>query len=466
MTEDPEYIDDMKREFTRFVPSFQHMPAYKSGRWNGTTCVIRNDNSFPYGLLFDFIRAHKKLYPQRQLMVGEKAKRMFKGDKIEPNYNLSLYPYPYQRECIESIFQRTKGIIRSATASGKSLVITYVVKELLAKKKAEKSLIVVPTQSLVEQFYEDMLEYGIPERLIGRVYEKYKDWDNRIVISTWQTLSRNHGKLNDFDILIMDECHMTKAYELKKILAKAIRPQYRIGFTGTLHAGELDNWNVKSYLGPVLKDFPSGLLAEDGYISKCNINMVNIEYADEFDGTYNDVKDNVFQTPYRLQVMADLVKNLDHNVLILVGKVEKEGEFLKEYLLSQGLSKQIIFLSGRDDSSLREKWRKNFAKRSNIVLIATYGIFKQGINIPNLKYLVLGSPFKSKITVLQSIGRALRKHAEKEDGAYIFDIHDHTKYLEKHGLIRLRYYDSEKFNVKEFVFEQGMPVDTSILFES
>lgn len=85
----------------------------------------------------------------------------------------------------------------------------------------------------------------------------------------------------------------------------------------------------------------------------------------------------------------------------------------------------------------------------------TDGIFQQGINIPNLKYIILASPFKSKIRVLQSIGRSLRVHADKENGAYIFDIHDHVKFLNKHGDVRYRFYDAEKFNIRENLFKEG-----------
>ena len=82
------------------------------------------------------------------------------------------------------------------------------------------------------------------------------------------------------------------------------------------------------------------------------------------------------------------------------------------------------------------------------------GIFQQGINIPNLKYIILGAPFKSKIRVLQSVGRALRKHSNKKEGAVIYDIHDHTKFLEKHGEIRQRYYGSEGFEIEESLFQE------------
>ena len=119
-----------------------------------------------------------------------------------------------------------------------------------------------------------------------------------------------------------------------------------------------------------------------------------------------------------------------------------------------------MFLSGRDDVDEREKWRKRMEKRKDIVLIATYGILSTGVNIPSLSHVVLASPFKSKIRVLQSIGRALRKHEKKEDtGATIYDIQDQTKYLSKHNGIRSRYYSMEGFEIKETILNEGDPLE-------
>lgn len=87
-------------------------------------------------------------------------------------------------------------------------------------------------------------------------------------------------------------------------------------------------------------------------------------------------------------------------------------------------------------------------EKENIILIATYQIFSTGINIPKLKYVLFASPLKSKIKVLQSIGRSLRKYADK-DGAIIYDLIDKCKHLQKHGNSRIRHYNSENFEIEE-----------------
>uniref|UniRef100_A0A6M3JZ61 Putative type III restriction enzyme n=1 Tax=viral metagenome TaxID=1070528 RepID=A0A6M3JZ61_9ZZZZ len=455
-TDDIDYLKDVKENFTFYVDGFRFMPQYRAGGWNGKTCLLNTANrSLPYGLLTDLISFHKKNHPDKKLVIDEEVKKLFKGPELKIKYDLSLKPWSFQKDCIRSALKYTRGIIRSATASGKSLVISYIVKTLKENNICEKQIIVVPTQSLVEQFYDDMIEYGIDKKSIGRVYTKYKDWDSDIVISTWQTLSKNHERLNNYDTIIIDEVHQCKALQLRKILAKSKRAKYRLGFTGTLHAGNLDNLNTKAYLGPIIREYPSGLLAEEGYISKCKVKVINVDYLSEYSGNYNDIKDDIFKNNYRLGIIHDIIKLLNHNILILVGKVKSEGDFLKQYLSTfNDIKKEIVFLSGRDDVNIREKWRKECENRTDIVIIATYGIFQLGINIPSLRYIIFASPFKSKIRILQSIGRSLRKYSDKEY-ATIFDIADNVKYLDKQGPSRLRHYHSEGFNVEEISMKEG-----------
>jgi hypothetical protein len=116
-TEDIDYLDDMREHFTQHVEGFQYMPQYRSGGWNGKTCMIHKfNNTLPYGLLFDLIKIHKKYYPRHKLTVDEEVKSIFKGPNILPRYDLSLYPRNYQKESIRACLKYTKGIIRSATA--------------------------------------------------------------------------------------------------------------------------------------------------------------------------------------------------------------------------------------------------------------------------------------------------------------------------------------------------------------
>lgn len=203
-TDDYEYLKQLKEHFTYYVDGFRFTPQYKAGKWNGKVCLMRLDGSVPYGLLTELIRINKREFPRVITVIDEEVKRLFLGPELEIKQDLTLKPYPYQLDCIKKALKYTKGIIRSATASGKSTIIAYIAKTLL-ENGLNKCIIIVPNKSLVEQFYNDMKEYGVPFP-IGRVYQKYKEWNESIVIATWQTIMKNHDKLSLYDCVIVDEC--------------------------------------------------------------------------------------------------------------------------------------------------------------------------------------------------------------------------------------------------------------------
>lgn len=119
LSDDIKYFQFMKDEFTRYVPNYQFMPNYRAGIWNGKTSLISDTGIFPYGLLLDYIKVHKKYFSNIKLKVDDKIKQLFKGKKYKLIEDLELKPYPYQKDCIEKCLRYTKGIIVSATASGK-----------------------------------------------------------------------------------------------------------------------------------------------------------------------------------------------------------------------------------------------------------------------------------------------------------------------------------------------------------
>jgi hypothetical protein len=205
-TPDREYLKNLKDYFTTNVDGYYHMPKFKAGVWDGKISLFSDKaRTLPYGLLIDWLKFHKKNYPEVPYQIDPEVSALFKGYSLIPRYDLSLYPYDYQKDCIEESLKHSRGILRIATASGKSLIISYVIKTLLENNVIKRCIIIVPTISLVEQFYDDMTNYGIKYD-IGRVYGMYKEFESTIVVSTWQTLSNEHKKLKLYDGVIIDEC--------------------------------------------------------------------------------------------------------------------------------------------------------------------------------------------------------------------------------------------------------------------
>ena len=455
-TENTSYLRAVKDHFSLYVEGFRFMPAYNMGGWDGKVCLFNTSSrTIPYGLLPILIRFTKAEYPEETLTVSSELANIFKCLPDPKITNILKYePRPYQLDCILTALKYGLGIIKSSVASGKSLIIAYILQELFATGKIKNALIMVPTLNLVSQFFSDLTEYGFSPEKLGKLDgDHHDDISKEILISTWQSvgslLKKSNNIIKDRDCIITDEVHIAQARTLQKILSHSTNAVVRLGFTGTLPVSKLDMWQIQSYIGPILKEYTSSDLAKLGYVSKCTINMINVKYRERYKGEYNDIKDGVFRNDFRLNLIKNIIKNLDGNVLILIGKIEKEGELLKQYLQNSDVNKEVVFIWGNTKTDERDHWRLELEKRKNIALIASYPIFSMGVNIPSLKYILFASPVKSNIRVLQSVGRALRVHTDKTDGAKIFDIVDQVKYLNDHGRKRIKYYIREQFEIVE-----------------
>lgn len=451
-TNNREFITAIDKHLTDFVKGYRWMPRYKSGVWNGQISLFNKQmKSFSYGLLFEVVRYIKHEWSDLDIVISNDVKELYKGIKLDDiEYDLNLIPYPYQNDCIKTLLQYSKGIVNVATAGGKSLIISYII-HILNKLYENKSLIVVPTKQLVTQFKSDMISYGMNSDIIGMVESTHKEFDKQIVISTWQSLQNRMDVLPMFDTIVCDEVHTASADKLSKILRESVNAKFRFGVTGTIPTNRLDKLNVLSYLGPIVKTYTGKDLADLGFVSKCVIRQVHMNYETSYKGDYNTIKDSIFNNVYRMGLIKHIISNTDNSILILIDKIQKEGEVLLEELSNIYKDKEIIFLSGRDKSSIRDEWRRKMNTNKNIICIATYPIFQQGINIPSLRTIILASSTKSYIRVIQSLGRVLRKHVSKMyGGAVLYDICDNVKYLKDHAKKRERHYIKEKHNVETY----------------
>lgn len=265
--------------------------------------------------------------------------------------------------------------------------------------------------------------------------------------------------------IVISNCHQSKSKEINSIM-RTCKCKYKFGVTGTIPDHPLEKMRVLSYIGPIWKEYNAKWLADNGYLSQCKVKQIKIKYKEGIKTRdYEEIKKDIFRREYRLNLIKGIVSRVN-NSLILVDRVEDEGEFIKEYLKENVKNKKVIFLSGKDKPKEREKWRKKMEKEQNIILIATYGIFSTGINIRALNNILLISSSKSKIRVLQSIGRSLRLHENKEAlGAIIWDFGDQVKNLKDHSNSREKFYDKEEFETETIEMNEKIDKNINKLFE-
>jgi superfamily II DNA or RNA helicase len=163
--------------------------------------------------------------------------------------------------------------------SGKSFIIY-----LLVRYYAKRTLIIVPTTSLVSQLASDFADYGFDsDAYVHRVFAgQDKGSTKPITITTWQSIYKLPSEFfSDFDVVIGDEAHLFKAKSLTSILAKIPNARYRFGFTGTLDGTQTHRLVLEGLFGPVRKVISTAELIEKKHLAEFNIKAIVLSYPDD-----------------------------------------------------------------------------------------------------------------------------------------------------------------------------------------
>ena len=374
---------------------------------------------------------------------------------------LKITPRDYQIEAFRHAVSKNRAVFLSPTASGKSLIIY-----LITRYYNEKTLIVVPTTSLVSQLATDFVEYGFDSG--SKVHSIYagqdKQTDKPITISTWQSIFKMPRPWFDqFKLVIGDEAHQFKAKSLTSIMEKLYECPYRFGFTGTLDGSLTNETTLEGLFGPVEKVTTTSKLMEQGHVAELKIKNLILQYTPEIrkqckDYDYQTEIDFLVRYEPRNRFITNLASSLKGNSLVLYQFVDKHGKVLYDMISKKNTDRKIFYIHGGVDAEDREEVRAIVEKENDAIIVASYGTFSTGINIRNLHNVVFASPTKSRIRTLQSIGRGLRT-TEGKDNVTIYDIADdlkyktHTNFTLQHLVERLEIYNSENFNYKIYNME-------------
>jgi superfamily II DNA or RNA helicase len=438
---------DLYDFFSFTVPNAKFMPSYRNKFWDGKVRLFSiKTNKIYIGLLpyiDEFCKERGFEFEGVTDVLGEKE-RQPDLDNFVKSLDLPFEPRGYQLEALKSSIQYGRQLLLSPTASGKSLIIY-----MLARYYNKKTIIIVPTTSLVEQMTKDFIDYGYKEP-VCKIYHGQEVFDAPITVTTWQSFAKAPKEvLQSFDVVVGDEAHLFKAQTLKGILEKMKTTAIRIGTTGTLDGTEVHRLQLEGLFGPVKKVVSSSELIEDGTIAKIDIQCVILRHTKQKKMSYQDEMDYLVSHQGRNHFITNLVGSLKGNTLVLFQYIEKHGQPLWEMFNPMVARNKgtLHYVHGATDTEDRESVREIVERGTNNVILASYGTFSTGVNIKRIDNVVFASPSKSRIRNLQSIGRGLRK-AEGKDSMRLFDIADDLQ-CENHTLNhlkeRINIYNEESF---------------------
>jgi len=463
---------ELSEFFTFFVPGYQFVPAYRNRVWDGKIRLYNLQTSqvylglLPYIELFCEERNYKFDYGDPRPDVEDEYS-VYHAKKFIDSLNIhargeSIEIREHQLDAYIHAMQKRRALLVSPTASGKSLII-YLIFRQLHQYQNLKGLIIVPTTSLVEQLYSDFGDYNNGEMTnVHRIYQgKEKDTDKPLTISTWQSLYKlSKEYFHQFDYIIGDEAHLFKAQSLTTILTSCINAKYRIGLTGTLDGTKTHKLVLEGLFGSVKKVITTRELIDKQQVSDFEIKCLVLKHDDEMclqikDKTYQEEIQYLIANENRNKFIKNLAVSLGNNTLILYQMVDKHGQILYDMIRETKNigNRKVFFVHGGVDANDREEIRRIMEIENDAIVVASFGTFSTGINIRNLHNIIFASPSKSRVRNLQSIGRGLRQSEGKEK-AILYDIADDLRYKKhmnftlKHFVERVKIYTEEQFPFK------------------
>ncbi len=395
-----------------------------------------------------FLESPKKLYLPRfygynkwglaqetNLFPGDTISIPFKGDLREEQK-------PIEQLYIDSAHSIGGGIISLKCGGGKTVLALHIISVLKVK-----TLVVVHKDFLMTQWRDRITEF-LPSARIGKIQQTTIDIEDKdVVLAMVQSLSMKEypeGTFNSFGLVVFDECHHLGAEVFQKSMSK-VSSKYMLGLSATPKRKDGLSKVFEWFLGPIV--FSQTVKNKDyAEVQLIPFTSADEEYCKEElnfrkEPCMPKMINNICSYKPRIETIVSLVKKYrseGRSILILS---DRRGHLEEIYTLLSDYSRGY-YVGGMKPQELRDSQEKD-------ILLATFSMASEGMDIPKLDTVILGSP---KSDVEQSVGRVFRKkQCDRTFHPLIIDIQDEFSMFMKQSQKRVTFYKKMNFTI----FKEG-----------
>lgn len=423
-------------------------PAVQAGHWDGRYRLYdQRNHRFPAGLLSMVVRTAQA----RGLAVEQQDARQAAAPAPGWEQTAGLWLRPYQRAALTACVRETRGIVKAPTGSGKSEIIAALTQA-------------VPCRWVMLVHKRDLM-HQTAERIKLRTGEQCGfagdgEWSPaRITSCTFQTLFRAlrspavQTLLRAAGGVMVDELHSVGAQSFYKVLM-ACPARYRIGFSGTpLDRGDRRNVYVVAATGPKIYEIQAQTLIDQGVLSRPTIHMVPCRQSLPGQAGWQEIyRKGVVESDQRNQLVCAVANSRPGPVLVFCKEIA-HGRTLEKAIQRRGL-KRCEFVWGQDSVTERRAAITKL-QRGDIDILITSTIFEEGVDIPEVRCVVVASAGKSTIRTLQRLGRGMRVTADKTE-MELWDLDDSGhRWLDQHSGKRIQAYGRDGYRVLQIPADQA-----------
>ncbi len=371
------------------------------------------------------------------------------GLPLPPAVKFKGTPYDYQNEILDKFAAAGhNGLLCVPCGKGKTFMALAA-----AVRYGRRFIVVVDKEFFLNQWrgemeaFVDGLRVGILQGPKAEVDPAKYD----CLICMLQTLALHEypeGYFKDYGMAIFDECHKLGAPHFSKALGK-MQPAALLGLSATPTREDGLTFVFESFLGkPVHWDKtrepdPTVRVRGVHFVTKdAEYKEVPVDWRGE--PVLARLLSKVVEHPERTAKVLELIRGLaadKRRKILILSERKILLENIEISLRTEGKHSVGYYVGGMKQTDL------DTTAREAQVVLATYAMANEGLNIKTLNAVILASPRKR---VEQSTGRILRmRPEERELDPVIVDVIDPHDMYKRQWKLRLSYYKKCGYDIQE-----------------
>lgn len=359
----------------------------------------------------------------------------------------------YQLVGVEKALKATRGILKMPTGSGKTEVAIGLVQRVPCDW-----LFLTHRRTLLDQTADRYFaRTGKRPHKIGKSEWARGDEGTNLTVAMFPTLSAalTAGSkkkravaqriLESAGGIIVDEAHVLPANTFYKVAMRTRNAYYRIGLSATpLARGDQGSVYTIAALGPLIYKLRADPLIAQGVLSRPVIKMVSLMQSATTGASWPEVyRECVVDSVERNALVLRAALRAPKPCMVFVKEID-HGNRLLEGLRDIGYEAE--FVHGGTEADERRARCAALGRGALDVLVASV-VLQEGLDIPELRSIVVAGGGASAIAALQRVGRAMRV-ADGKRSCEVFDFADRgNKYLERHTRKRREAYTKEGYEI-------------------
>ncbi len=331
------------------------------------------------------------------------------NSEVKPNY--------MQRKALRELNRyraigQNRSLVISATGSGK----TYLAAFDALNFNPDRLLYVVHEGSILKKSLETFQKIFGGTKTCGLYSGEAKELEADFLFSTNVSMCRSLQLFdkNEFDYIIIDECHHAVADSYRKII-DYFEPEFLLGLTAT--ENRMDNQDVVEIFG---NNIPYELRLRDAIINDL---IVPFHYY----GIRDELVDYGLTATGERRLISQI--STPENCEFIHQQIEKHrmgGQKLKALAFCRNIQHarmmadnlgdyyHTAFLSGKNKTGERIRaYNELQDERKDLEILFAVDILNEGVDIPGVNMVLFLRPTESSTIFLQQLGRGLRKYENK-----------------------------------------------------